>query len=220
MAKYRLGVMGTFTNKVGIVVGRKWRNQDVMSAYQPKVANPRSKKQVESRGRFSEASKLARAFRFVLPVGMGGITAGTKVPPRCAFISDAYKAVEFTYPDTIDVDYTMLNIAKGNHLSGSFGSPASTEALQIDVAFSYDLSRLGVDGHDEVVVVAYNPADNTIAYTRARVNVGTVSFMVPSDWNGETVYLYGFVVASWAVDKVNSPDDVSDSKYIGSVSIS
>lgn len=220
MAKYRLGVMGTFENKVGIVVGRKWRSEHVMSAYQPKVSNPKTKKQVETRFRFSEASKLARAFRWVLPMGFGGITAGTKVPPRCAFISDAYKAVEFTYPDTVDIDYTMLNIAKGNHLSGTFGTPSSTQPLTIEVAFSYDESRLGVDGHDEVYLVAYNPADNTIAYRNARVNEGTISMTVPNDWNGETVHLYGFVVAEWATGGTNSPDDVSDSKYIGTVNIS
>lgn len=221
MAKYRLGVMGTFENKVGIVVGRKWRNLDVMSAYQPKVANPKTKKQVETRFRFSEASKLARAFRFVVKAGMGGITAGTKVPPRGAFVSENMKAVEFTYPDTINIDYTMLKIAKGNHLSGTFGSPASTEPLSIKVNFAYDITRLGVDMDDVVYLVAYNPADNTIAYKNERIGSShELEMTVPNDWNGETVYVYGFVVAANAADNVNSPDDVSESHYIGSVSIS
>lgn len=219
MAKYRLGVMGTFENKVGIVVGRKWRNLDVMSAYQPKVANPKTKKQAEVRGRFSEASKLARAFRWVLDAGMGGVTAGTKCPPRGAFVRENIPAIEFTYPDTIDVDYTMLKIAKGNHLSGIFGTPSSTDPLTVKVSFSYDQSRLGVSGDDRVYLVAYNETTNSIAYNSYKATLGNIEMTMPTSWNGEDVYLYGFVVADWVATNPNSPDDVSDSVYIGTVTI-
>lgn len=219
MAKYRLGVMGTFKNKVGIVVGRKWRSEYVMSAYQPNVTNPKTKKQVEARGRFAEASKLARDFRWILPVGMGGITAGTKVPPRGAFVRENIPAIEFTYPDTIDVDYTMLKVAMGNHLSGTFSSLASTDPLTISCAFSYDASRLGTDMGDEVYLVAYNPNDGVIAYNHDRASSGNLSLTVPTSWNGEEVCVYGFVVGENALTVVNSPDDVSNSTYIGKVTI-
>lgn len=220
MAKYRLGVMGTFVNKVGIVVGRKWRTEYVMAAYQPKVANPRTKRQVETRALFSEASKLARAFRWVLKMGYGGITAGTKCPPRGAFMRENLKAIEFTYPDTIDIDYTMLKVAKGNHLSGTFGTPSSTEPLTVKVSFSYDQSRLGVDTGDRVILVGYNPVEGIICYSDFRANQGNLEMTVPSSWNGEDVYLYGFVVSENALVAVNGPADVSDSSYIGKVNIS
>ena len=108
MAKYRLGVMGTFANKVGIVVGRKWRNLDVMSAYQPKVFNPKTKKQVEQRQRFGAASKLARGMKLGLAYGFAGVAAGTKSPARSRFVQANIKAIEFSYPDTTEIDYTMV----------------------------------------------------------------------------------------------------------------
>lgn len=220
MAKYRLGVMGTFKNKVGIVVGRKWRNLDVMSAYQPSVKNPKTKKQVEARQRFLTASKLARDFRWIVGTGFGGVTAGTKCPPRGAFMRENIPAIEFTYPDTIDVDYTMLKVAKGNHLTGTFGSPTSTEPLTVKVSFSYDQSRLGVDGGDKVILVGYNPADGTMCYSEFRADAGNLEMTVPNSWNGEDVHIYGFVVGGGFLTVINSPDDVSESSYIGRVNIS
>ena len=220
MAKYRLGVMGTFENKVGIVVGRKWRNLDVMSAYQPKVKNPKTKKQVEQRQRFLTASKLARDFRWIVGQGFGGVTAGTKCPPRGAFMRENLPAIDFTYPDTIDVDYTLLKVAKGNHLSGTFGTPSSNDPLTVKVSFSYDEGRLGVEGGDKVVLVAYNPADGTMCIREFRANQGNIEMTVPNSWNGEDVYIYGFVVGESALTVINSPDDVSDSTYVGKVNIS
>ena len=220
MAIYNGGILDEYKNKIGNVVGRRWRGLDVISKYQPHVKNPKTKKQVEARQRFLTASKLARDFRWVVGMGFGGVTAGTKCPPRGAFIRENLDAIEFTYPDTIDVDYTLLKVAKGNHLSGTFGSPTSTDPLTVKVAFSYDESRLGVDEKDKVVLVGYNPGDSNMCYSEFRANQGNLEMTVPNSWNGEDVYIYGFVVGENALTVINSPDDVSNSTYVGKVNVS
>lgn len=219
MAIYNGGILDEYKNKIGNVVGRRWRGLDVISKYQPNVKNPKTKKQVEARQRFLTASKLARDFRWIVGMGFGGVTAGTKCPPRGAFVRENLQAIEFTYPDTIDIDYTLLKVAMGNHLTGTFSGLASTDPLTVAVTFSYDVSRLGTDMSDKVILVGYHPTDGVMCYGEFRANEGNLEMTVPTSWNGEEVYVYGFVVGESALTVINSPDDVSNSTYIGRVTI-
>ena len=216
--------MGTFENKVGIVVGRKWRNLDVMSAYQPKVFNPNTKKQVEQRQRFGAASKLARGMKLGLAYGFAGVAAGTKSPARSRFVQANIPAVEFTWPDTIDIDYTMVKVSDGSHMNATYGTPTSTEPLQIDLTFSMSYVEGFSREDDNVFVLAYNPADGNCVMVNGRANSGSLSVIVPNNWNGETVHVYAFVVGAEAGAGQNvrptDPAQVSETHYCGSVSIS
>lgn len=224
MAKYRLGVMGTFSNKVGIVVGRKWRNLDVMSAYQPKVFNPNTKRQVEQRQCFGAVSKLARGMKLGLAYGFAGVAAGTKSPARSRFVQANIRAVEFTWPDTIDIDYSRVKMSDGSHMNATYGAPTSTHPLQIDLTFSYPIISGFSAEDDNVVAVAYNPADGNCVIAFQRANGSSMSVSVPNSWNGETVHVYAFVIGAEAGNEEHArPTDatqVSETHYCGSVSVS
>lgn len=216
--------MGTFSNKVGIVVGRKWRNLDVMSAYQPKVFNPNTKKQVEQRQRFGAASTLARGMKLGLAYGFAGVAAGTKSPARSRFVQANIPAIEFTWPDTIDIDYTMVKVSDGSHMNATYGTPSSTEPLQIDLTYSMSYVEGFSSEDDNVFLVAYNPADGNCVIAHEKANAGSLSVIVPNNWNGETVHVYAFVVGADAgrglTVRPTDPAQVSETHYCGSVSIS
>jgi len=224
MAKYRLGVMGTFSNKVGIVVGRKWRNLDVMSAYQPKVLNPNTKKQVEQRQRFGATSTLARGMKLGLAYGFAGVAAGTKSPARSRFVQANIPAVEFTWPDTIDIDYAMVKVSDGSHMNATYGTPTSTQPLQIDLTFSLPVVEGFSSEDDTVVALAYNPVDGNCVIAFQRANGGSMSINVPNSWNGEEVHVYAFVIGKEAgYEEHARPTDatqVSETHYCGKVNIS
>lgn len=224
MAKYRLGVMGTFSNKVGIVVGRKWRNLDVMSAYQPKVFNPNTRKQVEQRQRFGAASTLARGMKLGLAYGFAGVAAGTKSPARSRFVQANIKAVEFTFPDTIDIDYTMVKVSSGSHMNASYSAPTCINPLEIEQNFTLPIVEGFSSQDDNVFVVAYNPNDGNCVLGSAKASAAKVTITVPASWNGETVNVYAFVVGAEAGSGMSArPSDatqVSETYYCGSVEIS
>lgn len=222
MAKYRMGVMGTFKNKVGIVVGRKWRNLDVMSAYQGQVKNPNTSKQKLVRKKFGTLSSLAASFSKAIGYGYAGVSAGTKVPQRCAFIKENYdgNVVEVTLPDTINVDYTLMKISKGSHMEASFGGPKFDEPLTVTVAFTYEVIPYFSKATDKVYLVVYNPEDNRVVMAQATANDHTISCVVPNAWNGETVHVYAFVIDGDIEGLPTVPNQVSNSRYIGSGSIS
>ena len=222
MAKYRLGVMGTFKNKVGIVVGRKWRNLNVMSAYQGDVKNPNTSKQQLVRMKFGTLSSLAAAFSKAVRYGYAGVSAGTKVPQRCAFIKDNYEGnvVEITLPSTIDVDYTNMQVSKGSHMEASFGSPNFDEPLTVTVAFSYEIITDFSKVNDKVHLVVYNPGDNRVVMAQAAASTRTISCVVPNAWNGETVHVWAFVIDGDVEGLPTDPNQVSNSHYIGNGTIS
>ena len=222
MAKYRLGVMGTFKNKVGIVVGRKWRTINVMSAYQGDVKNPNTDKQKIVRLKFGTLSSLAAAFSKAVRYGYAGVSSGTKVPQRCAFIKDNYEGdlIEVTLPGTINVDYTLMQVSKGSHMEASFGSPQFDEPLTVTVAFSYEVIPDFSKANDKVHLVVYNPGDNRVIMAQAAASAHTISCVVPNAWNGETVHVWAFVVDGDVEGLPTDPNQVSISHYIGNGSIS
>lgn len=216
--------MGTFENKVGIVVGRKWRNLDVMSAYQPKVFNPNTKKQVEQRQRFGAASTLARGMKLGLAYGFAGVAAGTKSPARSRFVQANIPAIEFTWPDTIAIDYTMVKVSDGSHMNAEYQAPTSTEPLEIELRYSLSIVDGFSNEDDNVFAVAYNPVDGNCVIGYNRANAGSLVIAAPASWNGETVHVYAFVIGSEAGFGTSArPTDatqVSETHYCGSVSIS
>lgn len=220
MAIYNGGILDEYRNKVGNVVGRRWRNLDVMSKYQPNVKNPNTDKQKIQRMKFMKLSSIAKAFRLPLGISMAGVAAGTKVPVRGQFISRNMEYVSVTLPDTVAVDYTLLKVADGGYFCASFGSPAFDDPLTVTVAFSYDVIPNVTSGDDMVHVVVFNPADGLALEASVKASVGTINVTVPNSWNGETVHVWGYTVAAEAGSRPTSPSHVSPSRYIGNGSIS
>lgn len=222
MAKYRLGVMGTFKNKVGIVVGRKWRNINVMSAYQGDVKNPNTKKQQLIRMKFGTLSSLAASLSKPVSYGYAGVSAGTKVPQRCAFIKENYggNVVEVTLPDTIEVDYTLMQVSKGSHMEASFGRLQFDDPLTVTVTFSYEVIADFSKETDKVFLVVFNPGVNRVVMAQAAARAHTISCVVPNAWNGENVHVYAFIVDGDVEGLPTDPSQVSNSQYLGNGSIS
>lgn len=220
MAIYNGGILDEYRNKVGNVVGRRWRNLDVMSKYQPNVKNPNTDKQKIQRKKFAELSRVAKAFRIPLAISMAGVAAGTKNPVRGQFITRNMQAVEVVLPDTVAVDYTMLEVAAGGYAEASFGSPQFNDPLTVEVTFSYDVIPDVTSGDDMVHVVAYNPGAGLAIEKAVKASVGSLKVNVPNSWNGETVHVWGYTVAAEAGNRPTSPSQVSPSYYIGNGSIS
>lgn len=220
MAIYNGGILDEYRNKVGNVVGRRWRNLDVMSKYQPNVKNPNTKKQQEQRLKFKTLSQLAKAFRIPLGISMAGVAAGTKNPVRGQFIARNMEVVEVTLPNTVDIDYTLLKVADGGYAEASFGSPQFNDPQKVAASFSYDIVPNVTSEDDQVHLVVYNPVANLAIEKAARAGAGSVAVDVPNSWNGETVHVWGYVVAAEAGDRPTSPAQVSPSNYLGNGSIS
>lgn len=220
MAIYNGGILDEYKNKIGNVVGRRWRNLDVISKYQPNVSNPNTSAQQVQRMKFGELSKLAKAMRIPLAIGMAGVAAGTKNPVRGQFITRNMDVVDVTLPDAIDIDFTMMKVAAGGFVGAEFGTPDVSTALTVKVAFTRD-SITDVTSEDDMVhIVVYAPAKKLALDQSGRVGLGSVTVTVPASWNGEEVHVWGYVVAKGVGNRPTGPSEVSPSEYLGIYTIS
>lgn len=220
MAIYNGGILDEYKNKVGNVVGRRWRGLDVISKYQPNVSNPNTPAQQEQRMKFGALSELAKAFRIPLGISMAGVAAGSKNPVRGQFMSRNVEAIEVVLPDTVSVDYTSLKVAEGGYIEAEFGNLDLTTALTVKVPFTYNIISGVNSGNDKVHIVVYNREAGLALEAEASANAGSVTFTAPASWNGAEIHVWGYVVAEAAGNRPTSPSQVSPSYYIGNGSIS
>ena len=190
-----LKMTGSFAGAVGYI---DKQGTIQMRSKAEKFHDANTKKQREVRTRFLAVSTLAAGLKNVL-LGLTPQAKAKKISLRNTFVKYNYAATEATPSgDNIDAvtDFEMVRVAMGPIANPSFGTPSTTNPLQIDVAVSNaDSDPEATESNAYVYIVAYNPNDNKSYMTKARLANGTVSLTVPNSWNGEVVKVYGFVQA-------------------------
>lgn len=224
MSKNAKGVLGQQVGKVGPVVARKFRNLDVYSAYQPNVKNPRTSKQQLNRLRFSTISSIAHGFGCAVRLGFGAAVRGTKESMRNRFTKLNIANVTPSGPGSVEIDYSAFVVAQGGLCPVHFDTSMSFDTpLTVEVTFN-DLNANACQktAKDKVYLVVYNPAANLAVIAEGvERSAGRVDVVVPSNWNGSKVQVYGFVRND---GEANTEFDIaagecSDSTYIGSGTI-
>lgn len=235
---------GSFAGAVGYI--DKQGNVQMRSKAE-KITDANTKKQREVRTRFLAISTLAAGMKNVL-LGLSPQAKSKRITLRNTFVKFNYKATEADVQSDgaiAETDFANVVISKGTVGSPSFGSPTSTEPLQIDVVVSDAFDDETVDMNNAYIyIVAYNPVANKSTYTKSTLDNKTVSLTVPNSWNGEEVHVYGFVQAFDSAAARNEYDSIfndpdmqgghaestvflaqananySESKYVGKVNIS
>ena len=121
------GVNGFQKNKVGSVVGYKFRGEQVYRGYQKNVANPRTVRQQKARIKFSEDSAIMRMARSAVNKGYMLAASGTRMSPRNMAMRDSHGAFSVSDQLEVTVAYNDLHFSKGN-FDGLLVGRATSEA--------------------------------------------------------------------------------------------
>lgn len=221
MAIIKTGFLSPFKNKLGNGVGRRWRNLNIVAEYNGSPRNPRTTAQQIQRARFATLSELARAFASTLKDSLGGICAGTKVFPRAKFISLNDGAVTSSSPDTVNVDFGEIIVARGNVQGATYDAPEFDVPSTVSV--SYDLSAFKAQypqantNNVKARIVVYSVGGKFIMTGEVAGDVSQLIMTVPEFLAGTKVHVYGYI--RWDGDDMPEyglkKGDVSDSMYIG-----
>ena len=207
MAIYFAGYLSPIRNKLGNAVGRKWRTLDVLSAYNGRPRNPRTAAQQAQRTKFGFIASVARAFAPAINLGFMTTCAGTPIPQRSMFIKKNIGLVDVTTPSAPAIELTDVVFAQGNVPIASYGAASFADPLSVTVPLTDTSSVPGADARDQVYVFVYNKDTNSgILSAPAARNDEEIVVSVPTVWNGNRVYVYGFV---WNRDTEQSSDSVS-----------
>ena len=222
MSKNMKGILGAQYGKVGPVVGRKFREENVYSAYQGNVVNPRSVAQQLHRARFRVLSTLAHDMACGAIFGFRVAAKGTNLSPRNLFQKVNWPHVSASSPTTTNVDYTSIEVSKGGLSSVSFDIPGFDIPSSVKVDWTEFGSPCHRTANDKVAIYIYCPdAKQGILKNGLDIADQTASVAVPRAWNGMKVHVWGFVRNDGAadLDKDIPAGECSPSKYLGSGNI-
>lgn len=223
MSKNAKGLLGEQFGKVGPVVGRRFRNENVYSAYQPKVKNPRTEKQVANRLRFAALSELSHQMACGARFGFTNAVKGTNLSPRNLFQKINIINVTITGGSTINMNYTGMVVARGQLDNVQSEAPQFDTPEKVIVNFSDPGSPCHRTAEDKVYCYIFCPdAKQGLLSEPVGVSAGEIGVPVPASWNGLRVHVWMFTrnegpeVPSIGIN----PGDCSDSVYVGSGTIS
>ena len=223
MSKNMKGILGAQYGKIGPVVGRKFREENVYSAYQKNVFNPRSEAQTRHRARFRVLSILSHDMACGAIFGFRVAAKGTNLSPRNLFQKSNWPCVSATGTGTVNIDYTGMMVSKGGLSNVTFDIPMFDVPSQVVVDFQEFGAPCQRTSKDHAYIYVYCPdAKQGVLSLPTEFEAGRVTCNVPALWNGMKVHVWGFCRNEGPenVEKNIAAGECSQSQYIGAGNIS
>ena len=211
MGTFKKGILGSFSGKVGNVVGASWRGISYMRSLPSSMRNPRTEKQLSQRNKFSLIGKFLKTILPVIRVGFKHIASAKNSAYSTAMSYNMQNALKGVYPD-LEVDFEKVAIAQGG-LYPANNVEAACDAGKLQFSWDETLQN-DTSSEDRIMVAAYNPIKEEAAYdlslgTRAD---GSGLLDLPATWVGDEVETF---VAFASEDG----SQVSDTVYTGKIAI-
>jgi hypothetical protein len=209
MGTHKQGILGSFSGKVGTVVGSTWRGIWVMRGLTTKKRGNSDPSQLQQQAKFGLMIKFLRPLGSLLsqtyditPAEMTGINK--------AFSDNVKNAITGVYP-AFTVDYSKLSLSKGILPNAESPTAASTVAGKITFTWTDNSGTGDALATDMAFVAVYNDTLNRWIFKQniAARNAGNYTLDVTA-FSGKTVQTYfGFISADG--------NSVSDSLFTGQV---
>ena len=191
MGKYKKGILGAFSGKVGTVIGSSWNGIDYMrSLPRPSTKTP-TDLQLIQRAKFGLANGFLGPVSSLVNLGYKSL-ASQKTGYNFAISELVTEAITGIYPD-FELDYTKVLFSKGS-LTGVWNvAAASTTVAEIDITWTDNSGSGTAKATDKAVIVIYNPAKSSFVYsleTGTNRSAGADAIIVPAEFSGDTVEVW------------------------------
>lgn len=209
MGKISQGILGGLSGKVGNVVGGNWKGIDYLRIKPSKVANPRTKGQVNQRNKFTASLEFLQPNIDFVKIGYKGF-AVKKSEFNAAMSYVLNNAITGAAPD-FEVDYQDALLSRGT-LAGAVGGSTDL-GVAGEVSFSWTDNSAGANANpdDKAMLLAYNPVKRESAYILDGADRSTEqqTLSIPSSYAGDEIHLF-------MAFKTADGERVSNSVYLGS----
>ncbi len=210
MGKINLGILGSFSGKVGNVVGGNWKGISYMRAKATSVSNPRTDGQVNQRTKFALVLAILKPITGFLRVGYKKYAIKqTAFNAAMSYILN--NAVTGSSSADYSVDLAKVLVSRGN-LTGAVNALATSANGVITLNWADNSGSGNATATDKALIVVLNPTRaESVFDTGGNQRVATTEdITVPADWVGESVEVFlGFIT--------EDGKDVANSSYLGSV---
>jgi hypothetical protein len=212
MGKIKQGVIGSFSGKVGNVVGAMWKGIAYMRILPASVANPKTDKQLDQRSRFTIILRFLQPLTQFLRTGFKNYAVKMSAF-NSAMSYNILNAIQGTYPN-FTIDYPNALVARGKLAPALNQAAASTVAGTVLFTWTDNSDESGASALDQSLLVVFDPEKNqAVTFSKLGTRAdATQEVTVPHSFSGDLVHCYMAFI---------TPDGstVSNSKYAGAITV-
>ena len=193
MAKQDGNQNGHYRGSLGKQVGYQWRGQWCVRTKPATFHDAKSERQLEQRALFKAAVAFAGRAKEVLRVGLR-VPSLAAHKTECNYFQMINKQCLTWDGEGLSVDYAALRVSEGPVAPVGFESAEREDDRAVTFHFDKNPEHRRAAGDDKVYIAAILAGEGTAvlsvpAYRRMKA----VTIILPEQWAGCEVHLYGFV---------------------------
>ncbi|WP_313263917.1 DUF6266 family protein [Sphingobacterium sp.] len=192
MARFIKGIHGSYSGKVGNIVGSSWRGIDYVRSLPKKSSKASSEAQLAQRMKFGMTTSFLKSIKDILMLGFSDSKQKDKTGYNVAFQQLINNAFQGTYPN-FTIDFAAVKIASGS-LAALVGLVVAEIAPKV-LNLSWDpiVNRFNAFDDDQVLVILYDEADNLFfAYEGATRVDAAIDIILPDSYTGKKIVGWSF----------------------------
>ncbi|MBK1442589.1 hypothetical protein JHJ32_21495 [Parapedobacter sp. ISTM3] len=208
MAKFINGAIGTFSGKVGSIIGSSWRSIPYIRGLSKKRTKPFSEAQLAQQQRFALMGRFLLPLKGLLEIGLANVDASRATLFNRAMARN-FSAVTGEYPN-FSIDYTRVQLSSGS-LKPPRGISVALATGQASISWNPVISRFEGFADDDIYVLLYD-RELDLFYTSDDIvqrSAGQVDIPLDADTGGHTADIWLFAVSRNGVR-------ISNTVYAGS----
>lgn len=192
MARFIKGIHGSYSGKVGNIVGSSWRGIDYVRSLPKKSSKASSEAQLAQRMKFGMTTSFLKSIKDILMLGFSDSKLKNKTGYNVAFQQLINNAFQGTYPN-FTIDFAAVKIASGS-LAALVGLVVAEIAPKV-LNLSWDpiVNRFNAFDDDQVLVILYDETDNLFfAYEGATRADAAIDIVLPDSYTGKKIVGWSF----------------------------
>ncbi|MEJ7778748.1 MAG: DUF6266 family protein [Daejeonella sp.] len=191
MGKYKKGILGPFSGKIGTVVGSSWNGIEYMRSLPKPSTKAPTDLQMIHRGKFGLVTGFLKPISKLVNLGYKSQASGM-TGYNVATADMMAAAITGIYPD-FEIDYAKVLFSKGS-LTGVYSVvTTSPNPGEINISWADNSGSGTGTATDKTMVLIYNAAKSAFVYNltngAARSAAGD-SIILPAEFSGDTIQVW------------------------------
>lgn len=191
MGKYAKGILGSFSGKIGTVIGSTWNGIDYMRSLPKPSTKAPTDLQLIHRAKFGMITGFLKPISSLVNLGYKSQAFGM-TGYNVATADMMSEAITGVYPDLL-IDYSKVLFSKGSVTAAWNIGAVSANPGEIQVSWTDNTGSGTAKATDKAVILVYNPDKSAFVYnleTGAARSAAADTLILPAEFSGDTVEVW------------------------------
>lgn len=211
MGKYEKGILGSFSGKVGTVVGGSWRGIDYMRSKGRKSSKAATEQQLIQQAKFKVVTQFVHRLGKLCMISFKNTPAMTGINE--AFRYNYENALTGTYP-AFALDYSQALVSRGDLQNGLLPTATAAGSGAINFAWQDNSGDTLAHADDKAVLVVYCPENKQAIWQIATATRSDAAATLAAG------NLVGKTVQSWISFVSKNGNEFASSIFTGELIVS